>query len=376
MAGIYFHVPFCKKACHYCDFHFSTSLRSKKAVVESMKMELLNRKDYLPKEPVETIYFGGGTPSLLTKDELRQLLKLVHDEFEVKSPEITLEANPDDLTKEKLSDLAEVGINRLSIGIQSFVDEHLDWMNRAHTGQQAKTVVRHAQEAGIENITIDLIYGFPLLTAQQWLDNIVAAIELNVPHISAYNLTVEQGTNLAYRIQQAKEKGLSDDQALGEFKTLIKELAKAGYEQYEISNFAKSGSYSKHNSAYWKGKAYLGIGPSAHSFNGIAQRRWNVSSNKKYVDGLKLDKPYFEMEELNERDQFNEYVLTRLRTKWGIDLTEMKAFFPTYVTASFFNLIEKLKKQELIQKQNQILSLTQKGKYLTDKITSDLFVIE
>lgn len=376
MAGIYFHVPFCKKACHYCDFHFSTSLRSKKAVVESMKMELLNRKDYLPKEPVETIYFGGGTPSLLTKDELRQLLKLVHDEFEVKSPEITLEANPDDLTKEKLSDLAEVGVNRLSIGIQSFVDEHLDWMNRAHTGQQAKTVVRHAQEVGIENITIDLIYGFPLLTAQQWLDNIVAAIELNVPHISAYNLTVEQGTNLAYRIQQAKEKGLSDDQALGEFKTLIKELAKAGYEQYEISNFAKSGSYSKHNSAYWKGKAYLGIGPSAHSFNGIAQRRWNVSSNKKYVDGLKLDKPYFEMEELNERDQFNEYVLTRLRTKWGIDLTEMKAFFPTYVTASFFNLIEKLKKQELIQKQNQILSLTQKGKYLTDKITSDLFVIE
>ena len=376
MAGIYFHVPFCKKACHYCDFHFSTSLRSKKAVVESMKMELLNRKDYLPKEPIETIYFGGGTPSLLTKDELRQLLKLVHDEFEVKSPEITLEANPDDLTKEKLSDLAEVGINRLSIGIQSFVDEHLDWMNRAHTGQQAKTVVRHAQEAGIENITIDLIYGFPLLTAQQWLDNIAAAIELNVPHISAYNLTVEQGTNLAYRIQQAKEKELSDEQALGEFKTLIKELAKAGYEQYEISNFAKSNSYSKHNSAYWKGKAYLGIGPSAHSFNGIAERRWNVSSNKKYVDGLKLNTPYFEMEELNERDQFNEYVLTRLRTKWGIDLTEMKASFPSYVTTSFFNLLEEFKKQELIQKQNQILSLTQKGKYLADKITSDLFALE
>ena len=305
MAGIYIHIPFCKKACHYCDFHFSTSLRFKGDMIKSILKEIVQEKEYLENEEVETIYFGGGTPSLLDGKELKSILAKINGVFNVvASPEITLEANPDDLTLDKLKELKNVGVNRLSIGVQSFFDEHLTWMNRAHSAKESKECITNAIGLGFSNITLDLIYGMPNLSNQQWEENIQKAIDLGIGHISAYNLTMEKDTAYAHFVKKGVYEAPSDEKGADQFQLLIDGLKKAGYLQYETSNFAKSSQYSKHNSSYWKGKKYLGIGPSAHSFNGIS-RQWNVANNKKYIDAITNNLPQFELEELTTFDKVN-----------------------------------------------------------------------
>lgn len=376
LAGIYIHIPFCKKACVYCDFHFSTSMKNKSELVDCIRKELKVRKDYLDTNEIETIYFGGGTPSLLERKELENILETIHQEFEVaKDAEITLEANPDDLTFEKLEELKSCGINRLSIGIQSFIGRDLLFMNRSHTIKQALDSVAHAKELGFNNITIDLIYGIPNLTQTEWKRNIQKALELDVNHISAYCLTSEERTAMHHDIAKGKYELPKDDVTSEQFHVLVSTLKENGFEQYEISNFSKIGHNSKHNSSYWKQKHFLGVGPSAHSFNGKT-RHWNVSNNGRYIKGANEDNWVAEEEVLDEKTRYNEYIMTSLRTSWGIDLDFLKQNFDT----SFVSHFIKESKQfvianSLIQKGNHF-TLSQKGKLLADGIASDLFWVE
>lgn len=373
MAGIYFHIPFCKKACHYCDFHFSTTTKNKQAIVDAMLIELEQRKNYLPNQDISTIYFGGGTPSLLSSDQLIQLLKKVSELFDVDlSAEITLEANPDDLTEEKLKELKSIGINRLSIGIQSFYDRDLQWMNRSHNADQAMDCVRTAQDLGFENITIDLIYGIPNQTIEEWQSNLDKAIALNVPHISSYCLTVEPKTALAHKVKNQEVKIVEDEVAEIQFRMLIKTLSENGFEQYEISNFAKDVYLSKHNSNYWKGEHYLGIGPSAHSFNGIS-RQWNVANNNQYVKAVEQNLPCFEVEVLTKEQQYNEYILTTLRTKWGVDEDYIFDHFGQKMIDYFKKSSKNYRESEFLLKNGSTNILSEKGKFLADRIASDLF---
>lgn len=374
MAGIYIHIPFCKKACHYCDFHFSTSLRFKDDMVEAILKEIVQEKSYLENEPIETIYFGGGTPSLLNKKELKRILAKVYEVFNViATPEITLEANPDDLTLGKLKELKAVNINRLSIGVQSFFDEHLIWMNRAHSAKESSECIANAVALGFSNITLDLIYGMPNLSNQQWEENIEKAIALGVGHISAYNLTLEKNTAYAHMVKKGVYETPSDESGAEQFQLLISGLKKAGYLQYETSNFAQSGQYSKHNSSYWKGKKYLGIGPSAHSFNGKS-RQWNIANNKKYIDAISNNSPQFELEELTNFDKVNEHLLIGLRTIWGCELTFIEQELPEKVYLTFLKELNIQVKKGFIIKKEEQLFLTEKGKLFADRIASDLFV--
>ncbi|RYY34162.1 MAG: radical SAM family heme chaperone HemW, partial [Sphingobacteriaceae bacterium] len=308
MAGIYLHIPFCKKACHYCDFHFSTSLKYKDEMLQAMAKEIGMQRDYLAGETIETIYFGGGTPSILAADDINRLLNTITELHTVSSDaEITLEANPDDLDKTKLQALRQTAVNRFSIGIQSFYDDDLAWMNRVHRGAEAEASVKRAQDTGFENITADLIYGYPLLTDTKWKNNIQKVFELDVPHVSAYSMTVEPQTALASFISKKKQPPMNEQQSAEQFTYLIEAMQKQGFEQYEISNFCKPGQYSRHNSNYWKGVKYLGIGPSAHSFNGET-RQWNIANNTQYIEGLTANKIPSETEILSEADRLNEYI--------------------------------------------------------------------
>lgn len=374
MAGIYIHIPFCKKACYYCDFHFSTSLRFKDKMVSSIIKEIKIQKHYFEQEKIETIYFGGGTPSLLNYSEINSILNEIYYNFNViENPEITLEANPDDLKINKLEQLKKNNINRLSIGIQSFFDEHLKWMNRAHTSKNSIECLKNAKKIGFNNITIDLIYGMPNITNHQWKENIKQAINYNIPHISAYNLTLEKNTAYYSFVKKGIYKKPSDKKGAEQFSILIKELKKASYIHYEISNFAKKDNFSKHNSSYWKGKKYLGIGPSAHSFNGSV-RHWNISNNKRYIDSIELGKPKYTIEELTNKDIVNEHLLLGLRTIWGCSLP----FIQNKLTENTFNTfildLEKQKKISNIQQDKNKIVITDKGKPFTDRIISDLFV--
>ena len=373
MAGIYIHIPFCKKACNYCDFHFSTSFKFKDDLIECIKKEISTRKNYLNNQKIESVYFGGGTPSVLNEKELTSILETIYNNFEViKGPEITLEANPDDLSKDKLKMLKKIGVNRLSIGIQSFIEKDLQFMNRSHSVNQATESVKYAQEIGFNNITIDLIYGIPNLTDREWENNIQKAIKLGVNHISAYCLTSENKTAMHHDIAKGKYQLPCEDITSQQFETLINKLKKSGFEQYEISNFAKKDFYSKHNSSYWKQKLYLGIGPSAHSFDGNS-RQWNIANNVKYIKGGKSNLWDFEKETLNEKTKYNEYVLTSLRTSWGINLSFLKENFDQ----KFTNFL--LKNSNIFIEKNQIshtknvLKLTEEGKLLADYIASELF---
>lgn len=326
MAGIYIHIPFCKQACYYCDFHFSTSLKKKDALIDALMKEIELRKDELQNEKVETIYFGGGTPSMLSQSEIDHIINAVYTHHTViADAEITLEANPDDLDKNKIIELAESKINRLSIGIQSFFEEDLQLMNRAHNAQEAKdslsVAIRH-----FENISVDLIYGIPGATNEKWLQNIHIALSFNIPHISSYALTVEPKTALASLIKKGKIQNVDDAQAEEQFHLLIDELEKDNFTHYELSNFGKEGFFSKNNSAYWQGKSYIGIGPSAHSFNG-EKRGWNVRNNTKYIQSLAEDVLPMEEEILTKTDRYNEYIMTGLRTVWGVSLEKVKADF-------------------------------------------------
>ena len=295
MAGIYIHIPFCKQACHYCDFHFSTSLKKKDDLVNALTKELELRKDEFKNITVETIYFGGGTPSLLTNDELQFIIDSVYENYKVSNnPEITLEANPDDLSSQRINDLTNTPINRLSIGIQSFFEADLKLMNRAHNVEEAKACLEEATKH-FDNITLDLIYGIPGATNEQWIANIETALSYNVPHISSYALTVEPKTALAFFIKKGIIDNVDDEQAHGQFYILKEKLEASGFVHYELSNFGKDGYFSKNNSAYWQGKSYIGIGPSAHSFNG-KQRGWNVSNNSKYIEAIHQNELQIEIE--------------------------------------------------------------------------------
>lgn len=372
MAGIYIHIPFCKQACTYCDFHFSTTFdKYRSALIEAILQELEQRKDYLDAQSVETIYFGGGTPSLLTEDELRLILSKISSIYDVvDSPEVTLEANPDDISKERLQEWKNLGVNRLSIGLQSFLQSDLDWMNRAHTAEESASAVKMAKEYGF-SLTVDLIYGLPDRTLEEWNANIDKLISLAPNHISAYCLTVESKTVLSNWVEKGRIDPASEDEQAEQFLLLINVLEKAGYQQYEISNFAKEGKYSKHNSNYWKGVSYLGVGPSAHSFNGES-RRWNVSNNLKYVKGVTVEEEYSESEILSPKDRFNEAVMTGLRTIWGVNLEELRRNYCT--NKSFDKRLEEFKNEELLKTENNYIVLTKKGKLQADYIASELFL--
>lgn len=375
MSGIYLHIPFCKQACHYCDFHFSTSLKKKEALVAMMAREIELRNTWMGDQTViETIYFGGGTPSLLTIPELLFLIETIYEHFKVvEHPEITLEANPDDLTPDYLHTLAQTPVNRLSIGVQSFFEEDLRLMNRAHNAQEALASLQLATTL-FDNITLDLIYGIPGLTNEKWLANIQTALDLGVPHISSYALTVEPKTALHSFVQKGIIPNPDDGQAQEQFLLLIDQLEAAGFVHYELSNFGKEGFFSKNNSAYWLGKSYVGIGPAAHSFNGT-QRGWNISNNTKYIQALEAHELPLELETLSLTDRYNEYVMTGLRTIWGVDLNRLETEFGPRFKTYFLQQAEVHLEDHLLFTDGDIVRTTRKGKFLSDGIASDLFLL-
>jgi len=374
---IYFHIPFCKQACHYCDFHFSTSLQYKKEVLAAMKKEIALRAAYLEDNQISSIYFGGGTPSILEADEIMELIDQVSQYFEIDNhAEITLEANPDDLDKNKVQALRQTAVNRFSIGIQSFFEEDLSWMNRAHNAEEALSSIKRVQDAGFENITCDLIYGYPLLTDQKWKSNMQQLIDLQVPHISSYSMTVERKTALDHMIHKGKTPPLNEEQSAEQMLLLIDTLTNAGYEQYEISNFAKPGKYAIHNSNYWKGKHYLGIGPSAHSFNKIS-RSWNLANNALYLKSLAENNLPLETEILSKKDRFNEYIMTSLRTKWGVDPAYVKNNFGTEYLNDLMGQVKDFQQAgHILVSPEKIITLSPTGKLLGDQIASELFIVD
>lgn len=375
MSGIYIHIPFCREACHYCDFHFSTNVEIKEALVQAIGEELRLRQGYLGGRRVDTIYFGGGTPSLLSTSELRFLLETVFQTHDI-SPdaEITMETNPDDLTLAALSEYKALGINRLSVGIQSFDDPVLKFLNRVHSSETAIRSVDRARQAGFENISIDLIYAIPGLSSNAWKENIARAVSLGPPHISAYTLTIEERTVFGNWQAKGKLKAVDEASAAAQLEMLMKMLTEAGYRQYEISNFARPGRESKHNSSYWRGVPYLGVGPSAHSYD-TTSRQHNVANNHQYVRALKEKNIPAEVELLTRQDRINDYILTTLRTDSGCDLSELKRAFSYDLVETEAAYIRNLEQHHLITLAEGRLRLTDKGKLLADKIASDLFLL-
>ncbi|HEY4650065.1 MAG TPA: radical SAM family heme chaperone HemW [Pontibacter sp.] len=372
MSGIYLHIPFCKQACHYCDFHFSTSMGTKEKTIQAIARELELRQAYLQGQEVKTIYFGGGTPSLLTQPELELLLQTIRSHFIVSADaEITLEANPDDLRPAKLQELKAAGINRLSIGLQSFHEPHLRLMNRAHNATESLQCVKDAQAAGFDNITVDLIYGIPAPDHSIWLNDLATLFSLNVQHVSCYALTIEPDTALGRWSKKGKFKPSEDDFTAQQFEILLEQMGQHGFVQYEISNFCKPGFESRHNSNYWRGVHYLGVGPSAHSFNGHS-RQYNVANNRKYIDAIAQQTIPAELEALTIADQANDYLLTTLRTTWGCDLTQLHNRYGYDVQAMHQLYLQELQQKELATIKDQVLYLTDKGKLLADQITLDL----
>lgn len=374
MSGIYIHIPFCKQACHYCDFHFSTSMKKKEEMVLALVKELEFRKDEFQNEVVETIYFGGGTPSVLSINDLQFLIDAVYQNYQVvEKPEITLEANPDDLDEETIIQYANSPINRLSIGVQSFFDDDLQLMNRAHNSDEAKKCLAVATQH-FDNISIDLIYGMPNMSTEKWLKNIETALSFTIPHISSYALTVEPKTALHKMIKSGTISTLDDDLAQQHFNILIDKLQENGFVHYELSNFGKPNYFSKNNSAYWLGKKYIGIGPSAHSFNGKS-RSWNVSNNSLYLKAIAENKVPSETEILSKTDQYNEYIMTGLRTIWGVSLEKIETEFGSNYLDYLQQQAEKFISDNLLEVENTILKTTKKGKFLSDGIASDLFLL-
>ncbi len=372
MAGIYIHIPFCKQACHYCNFHFSTSLKYKSELLQAIHLELEERKDYLRGNTVKSIYFGGGTPSLLAPAELAGFFEHIHQHFAVEDDaEITLEANPDDLTQEYLKGIAGLDINRLSIGVQSFQEKDLRFFHRAHNAIEARTCIEYAQDLGFSNLTIDLIYGSPTTSHLEWEHNLQITLDYEIPHISAYALTVEERTALAHQIRKGIVPMPDEEHAATQFEMMMRAMAAEGYEHYEISNFARPGWYARHNAAYWMGEPYLGLGPSAHSFNGNS-RQWNVANNMQYVKRLnrQAEGPLFERETLTPIQRYNEYIMTALRTMWGCRLKQIEEDFRPH----FLEQIQSHLKANHVERQGDIFRLTNSGKLLADRIALDLFL--
>jgi oxygen-independent coproporphyrinogen-3 oxidase len=375
MAGIYIHIPFCRKACHYCNFHFSTSLGKAEAMETSILKEIALRSSELEEE-VQTIYFGGGTPSIMAPATIDKMLQTLQAHYSISSnPEVTLEANPDDITAEKAKAWKQMGINRFSIGVQSFADENLQWMNRAHDASQSMDCIQIIREAGFQHFSIDLIYGTPGQTQQGWIKDLEKAIELKIPHLSCYALTVEEGTALHHMIGSGKKQKISADEQAERFEALVQLSTKAGYIHYEISNLAMPGKESKHNSAYWEGKPYLGFGPSAHSFSGT-KRSWNIADNLKYIQSIEAGILPREEETLREIDQLNEYIMTSLRsikgmqkgvieTRWGMDKLQIIS-----------KEIEQFIRSGKIMATENAWVLTGEGRFFADGIASSLFFLE
>lgn len=376
MAGIYIHVPFCKSRCIYCDFYSTTLEEERPSYVNSLCRELEERKDYLSDEPIETLYFGGGTPSQLSADEFRQVFGVIERIYGLSAyEEITLEANPDDLTDDYLSSLAELPFNRISMGVQTFNNELLSKLRRRHTSVQAIEAVQRCRKYGFKNISIDLMYGLPEETEQQWLCDLKQAIDLNVEHISAYHLIYEEGTPL-FRMQQEKDvQEVDEEMSLSFFRSLIRELKQSGYEHYEISNFCLPNKHSRHNSSYWRGIPYLGCGPSAHSYNG-RNRQWNVASLKEYIEKIQNGQSCFELETLSTATRYNELVMTSLRTMWGLSLSEVDRLFGF----TYRNYCLKMAKKHLLNGklllEGDILRLSEEGIFISDSIMSDLLQVD
>ena len=374
MAGIYIHVPFCKQACHYCDFHFSTRTRLKVPMLQAIARELLLRKDYLGQVPAKSIYLGGGTPSLLESSLLEDLLKLVNEHFALQaSVEVTLEANPDDITLAKLQTWKAMGINRLSIGVQSFQDSVLCYLNRVHDGQRAVDSVKLAQKAGFDNLSIDLIYAIPEANDAMWRADLATALGLGPTHMAAYCLTIEKNTVFGRWQERGKLRAVPEEVAARQFETLIETMTVHGYEHYEVANFCLPNHYAVHNSNYWKQGHYLGVGPGAHSYDG-ATRQYNVANNQRYIDSLAQDTVPGTVEVLSPKDHINEYVMTSLRTQWGCDMGWLKKEHGYDLEQARSNYLAQLINQKLAVREGNQLLLTRQGKLLADQIVTDLFV--
>lgn len=374
MAGIYIHIPFCKQACHYCDFHFSTSMKKKDEMILALANEIKLRKREFENEIVETIYFGGGTPSILQFADLKFLIETVYDNYSIiENPEITLEANPDDLNEDRIIELSKTKINRLSIGIQSFFEDDLKLMNRAHNAEEAKKCLEIATQY-FENISLDLIYGIPGMTNEIWKKNIEIALSFGIPHISSYALTVEPKTALQKLIQSGAIENPNDEVAQEHFSILVELLEANDFIHYELSNFGKANYFSKNNSSYWLGKKYIGIGPSAHSYNGIS-RSWNVSNNSLYIKAIQENQLPMEEETLTISDRYNEYIMTGLRTIWGVSLDKIETEFGITYLDYLMKQVQKFLNDDLVIIKDNILKPTKKGKFLTDGIASDLFML-
>ncbi len=373
MAGIYIHIPFCKQKCTYCDFHFSTTFHTyQNQMIACIQKEIVSKIPYLNSQQIETIYFGGGTPSILAFKEINSIIQTIKENYSViPSAEITLEANPDDINLVSLNEWKRMGINRLSIGLQSFRDEDLKWMNRAHSKEEALNCVTLAKKAGFDNISVDLIYGLPNFTLDDWKENIKTVLNFGIQHVSAYCLTVEQKTILNKWVEQNKIIPANEEEQSDQFDTLIIELEKKGIMQYEISNFSLSGFHSIHNSNYWKGKHYLGIGPSAHSFNGTS-RSWNISNNSEYIKKIGSNKIWYETEILTTENQFNELILIGLRTSIGVNLKQLNAIQTPSI--EFWSKVENMKNSGWMILKEDSISLTKQGKIKADYIASELFI--
>lgn len=375
MAGIYIHIPFCNQACHYCNFHFSTTFESYRSeMIEALCMELVLKKEIFTGTTISTIYFGGGTPSLLTNEELDDIFFAINTNYETGSvKEITIEANPEDIHADKLNHWKTKGISRVSLGVQSFFDDDLSQMNRAHNGSEAEKAIESIRAAGFDNFSVDFMFALPLLTDEQLLKNLKKAIALKVPHISCYNLTIEEQTALLQLIKKGKIEDLSEEKSIQQFELIMRELGSHRYLQYEISNYALEGYKSMHNSAYWEQKAYIGIGPSAHSFYN-SMRTHNIANNKGYINEINSGGDYFEIEELSEKDFFNEFIMTRLRTSKGLDIRDLEILFPDFVTAFKAKTSDFLRGGQLAFFGDEY-RLTPKGKLMADYIASEFFEV-
>jgi oxygen-independent coproporphyrinogen III oxidase len=374
MAGIYIHIPFCKKLCFYCDFYHIVSVKDSSSFVDALLKETSQRKDYLKNETVTTIYFGGGTPSVFSIEEIGRILTNINSNFSISNDcEITIELNPDDVTPEYLMSLKALNINRISLGIQSWHDPDLKMLNRRHDSAQAARALTNTLNAGFDNVTIDLIYGLPGMTVKDWESNLDFSFTFDIKHLSAYHLTIEQGTVFGKMLQKGDISEIDENDSAAQFNTLIEKAENAGFVQYEISNFGKPGFFSKHNSNYWKQVNYLGLGPSAHSFNGYS-RQWNVRDLKGYINAVNKGKPYFESEDLDTKTRFNEYIMTSLRTMWGIDLEYVETTFEKEGYDYVLNLAGKYRNYGLMNLEKNSLVLTNQGKLISDNIISEFMM--
>jgi oxygen-independent coproporphyrinogen-3 oxidase len=375
MAGIYLHIPFCRKACHYCDFHFSVSMKNKAEVLEAMQKEIKLQTSFFAKgTKIQTIYFGGGTPSILSKAEISGILDTLYNYYAIDDEvEICLEANPDDLTREKLKELHDVGVNRLSIGVQSLDQNILEWMNRSHTVEQALKCISDASDLGFSQLNIDLIYGVPGLSSSAWQDEVETVLNWPINHLSAYSLTLEEKTAYAHLVNKKQYKAPDDERAAEHYTILNTLIEDSTWQQYEVSNYCRDEEYSKHNTAYWQGKSYLGIGPSAHSFNGLS-RFWNINSNAAYLQSLQNLQLNQQSENLSQSDKINDYILVSLRTKWGLSLSKLVKEFGYDLLETKRDIVNQYVENEMLVFDDDYIRLNSKGLLFADALSSELFI--